>query len=165
MTRSRRIALVLSVCAGLAATAALASSDKAFLTKAMQGDNSEMKLGAMAAQRGASAGIRDFGRMLNTDHAKAKSKVVPIARAHGLTPTDEMTPEAKAEAVKLRGLSGVAFDHEFASYMVDDHRHDIADFEKQAKIGDPATAQIASAQLPTLRKHLETAQSLAKKAG
>lgn len=157
-----RILVTIVACAGLAATAASARSDKEFLTKAMQGDNSEMKLGAMAAQRGDSPGVKDFGRMLNSDHAKAKSEVVPIARAHGLAATDAMAPEAKAEAVKLTGLSGAAFDREFANNMVDDHRHDISDFEKQSKIGDPATAKLARKQLPTLRKHLATAERLAK---
>ena len=162
MTRPTSLFLVAAVCTGLAATGASAASDKAFLTKAMQGDNSEMKLGGLAEQKGSSAGVRQFGQMLHADHAKAKSDVAPVARAHGVALSDEMAPEAKAEAVKLDGLSGSAFDREFASYMVDDHRKDIADFQKQAAIGDRSTASLARAQLPTLRKHLKTAEQLAR---
>ncbi len=162
MKQALRVALIAALVSGVVGTTAYAASDKEFLTKAMQGDNSEMKLGEMAAQRGASPGVRDFGQMLNTDHAKAKSEVVPIAQAHGLQPSDEMAPEAKVEANKLDGLSGRAFDTEFASYMVKDHRADIADFEKQSKVGDRQTADLARKQIPTLRKHLRTAEQLAR---
>ena len=154
---------LLTVVAAMSATAtgALAASDATFLKKAIKGDNSEMTLGKMAQADGASTGVRDFGRMLNEDHAAAKQKTLPVAKAHGVADTEAMAPEAMAEQRKLRGLHGAAFDREFAAYMVKDHKKDISDFEKQAKSGDKATRTLAADTLPTLRKHLETAQSLA----
>jgi putative membrane protein len=147
--------------AGLAITGvALAAPAQDFLKKAIQGDNSEMRLGALAAQKGASAGLRDFGRTLQTDHAKAKQDAVAVARTVGMAPPSDMTPEASAEYGKLKGLSGAAFDHEFASYMVKDHKKDIADFESQAKSGDARTATLAKQTLPSLRKHLTMAERL-----
>ena len=44
------------------------------------------------------------------------------------------------ERQKLAGLSGPAFDREFARYMVKDHKDDISDFSKAAASGDAATA-------------------------
>jgi putative membrane protein len=149
--------------ASVVAGAALASPDQTFLTKALMGDNSEMALGQMAQQRGASAATRDFGRMLNEDHAAAKAKALPVAQQHGVADTSEMAPEAKAEAKKLGTLSGPAFDREFARYMVRDHTKDIADFEKESKRGDSASAALARETLPDLRKHLKTAQQLASR--
>jgi putative membrane protein len=147
--------------AGLLAGSALAGPDQSFLKKALQGDNSEAALGTMAEQHGASPAIRDFGRMLHDDHVAAKAKALPIAQQHGVPNTDEMAPEAKAEAKKLEALSGPAFDREFARYMVSDHTKDIADFEKETQHGDSATAALARETLPDLRKHLKTAQQLA----
>lgn len=141
-------------------TAAFAASDKSFLKKALEGDNSEVALGQMAEKGGASAGTRDFGRMLHTDHAAAKAKALPVAQAHGVSDTDAMAPEAKAEAMRLKRLHGAAFDREFARYMVKDHKKDISDFEKQATTGDAATAGLARDTLPDLRRHLEMAQKL-----
>ena len=54
-----------------------------------------------------------------------------------------------------------AFDREFARYMVQDHKTDISDFEKQVATGDKATADLARQTLPVLRKHLATAEHLA----
>lgn len=139
---------------------ALASGDASFMRKAIEGDNSEMNLGQMATQRGASDGVRSFGQMLNQDHSASRQQAVPIAQALGVAPTDSMTPEARQEARKLRGLSGRAFDHEFVRYMVKDHRKDIGDFERQTRIGDARTREFAQQTLPTLHKHLDTALSL-----
>ncbi len=141
-------------------TSAFAAADSGFLKKALEGDNSEMSLGLMAEKDGASADTRDFGRMLHTDHSAAKAKALPVAKAHGVADTEAMAPEAKAEALKLKGLHGAAFDREFARYMVEDHTKDIADFEKQAQVGDASTAALARETLPDLRRHLETAQKL-----
>ncbi len=145
----------------LLAGSAIAGPDQAFLKKAQEGDNSETALGRMAEHRGASPGVRDFGRMLREDHTAAKAKALPVAQAHGVPETDEMAPEAKAEARKLERLSGRAFDREFARYMVSDHKKDIADFQKEVRRGDRASAALARETLPDLRKHLRTAQQLA----
>ena len=72
-----------------------------------------------------------------------------------------MAPEARAEQKKLKSLRGRAFDHEFTSYMVDDHKKDIADFKKQAGSGDTATRTLAAEALPALKRHLHNAQALA----
>lgn len=144
----------------LIGTAASANTNE-FLRKAIKGDNSEMTLGSLAARRGVSAGVRDFGRMLERDHRAAKADAAPVARRHHIAPPSTMMPEARAEQRKLERLSGRAFDREFARYMVDDHRKDISDFEKEANSRDPADVRaLARHTLPTLRKHLETAQSL-----
>ncbi len=161
MNRPRHLVLAVTVaaCAGLSANA-LAASNQTFLKKAMMGDNSEMRLGQIAAKNGASQKVRDFGQMLNTDHAKAKADVLPVAKAHGVAATDDMTPEAKAEAAKLTPMSGAGFDREFASYMVKDHKKDIADFEQESRTGDRSTSALARKTLPTLRKHLAVAEKL-----
>ena len=161
MRRSLRLALAVAACAGFS-TNALAAGDKAFLKKAVEGDNSEMRLGQMAEQGGSSRGVREFGHMLNTDHAKAKADALPVASAHGLAPTDDMAPEAREEAGRLKGLSGTTFDREFASYMVKDHKKDIADFEKQARVGDQSTARLARTTLPVLHRHMAMAERLTR---
>lgn len=161
MALSRSIRLFLALLGGIGLSlAACSSSGKSFLKKAMEGDNSEMRLGQMAEQRGSSAELRAFGHMLLIDHAKAKVDALPVVRAHGLAPSDEMASEAKNEATKLAGLSGAAFDREFASYMVKDHEQDIEDFTKAAEGSDQDTARLARTTLPVLRKHLATARYL-----
>jgi len=53
-----------------------------------------MMLGQMAAERGASPALRDYGRTLHDDHAKARAHVVPLAQQAGVSISDDPMPEA-----------------------------------------------------------------------
>lgn len=141
-------------------TAAAAAPARHFLDDAMKGDNSEIHLGQLISQRGASSAVRDFGNTLVTDHTQAKSQVTDVARQMHVPTTDAMMPEARSEESKLQHLRGAAFDREVKRYMINDHQKDIAKFQAQARSGDRQTADLARAQLPTLRKHLRIAESL-----
>ena len=76
----------------------------------------------------------------------------------GLSPPSAPNSKQKAMYDRMSKVSGENFDREFAKHMVDDHKKDIKDYEKEAKKNDAAGAYAKEA-LPTLHKHLETAQS------
>jgi putative membrane protein len=153
---------LLAFAASLAATAAFAKPAPAFLKSAAQGDQSEVTLGNLAAQRGASAGIKDYGRRLASDHGGHLTKVQGLARRMHVALPGGMKPDARAVYQRLQRLRGPAFDRMFAQHMVADHKKDIADYEMQAKTGDRQTAALARETLPTLREHLRIAQSLSR---
>ncbi len=142
------------------ATAALAKSDTAFMKDAIQGDLSEMMLGTLAAKKGASEDVRNYGKTLNADHSAAHQQAAALARKMGIVPPSKPMPVATKEYKKLSGMSGRAFDKEFVSYMIKDHKEDIAEFQEQAK-GSDKVAALAKQTLPTLEKHLHIAEHLA----
>lgn len=156
-----RYALAAAAVACLIASPALAKGDKAFLRDAIRGDNSEIALGKLAAEKGASEGVKTFGTTLATDHAMAKDEAAAVAKTMNVTVTDKIKPEASEEMTKLDKLSGTAFDKEFVAYMVKDHEKDVAAFKEKAAEGGTAVPMLAGKTLPTLEKHLQTAQSLA----
>lgn len=152
-------AFVLATALAVPTLAQAKPADK-FLADAIKGDNSEMTLGSLGARRGHSRGVRAFGATLHADHAKGHAQAAAAARRDHVAVPAGMMPEAQAEYGKLQRLSGAAFDREFARYMVEDHKKDIAEFEEQAKTGDRVTRDLATATLPVLRKHLSIAESL-----
>ena len=99
--------------------------------------------------------------MLVEDHSAANEKAIGLAKAHNITPPNEPKAESKGLHDRLARLSGERFDKEFAKAMVEDHKNDIKEFEAQAK-GTDDVARFAKDTLPTLQKHLQTAQSLNK---
>lgn len=141
-------------------TAAAGTLDTAFVTEAIQGDNSEVAIGQLATERGSSQATKDFGKLLTTDHGAHKAKLAALANGAGVTVPSDPSAEGNANLEKLRGLSGAEFDRAFKSAMVEDHQKDIAKYEKQASSGDAQTAALARETLPTLRKHLAAAQAL-----
>jgi putative membrane protein len=144
----------------LASSLAVAAPPAKFLHEAIQGDNSEARLGQLIATRGASSAVRNFGSALVSDHTKAGAQAADVARQMHIPVPGSMMPEAREEYAKLQRLHGAAFDREVRRYMINDHRKDIAAFQEQARSGDRRTGTLAQAQLPTLRKHLQIAESL-----
>ena len=143
-----------------ASSTAIAAPASKFLHDAIKGDNSEMRLGRLIAQRGNSVAVRRFGNTLVADHGTARAQAVIVAHRMGLAVPSTAMPEAVAEYNKLLRLRGHAFDREVRRYMIRDHEKDIAEFRDQARHGERRTATLAQAQLPTLRKHLRLAESL-----
>ena len=139
-----------------------AAVDAAFVTDGIKGDTAEVAIGQLAALKGSTAAVRDFGKMLVTDHGAHKQQLIDLANSAGIPVPPEPAEAGHANLLKLQGLSGAAFDKTFASMLVDSHHKGIAKNEQQAKSGDPKTAAIARATLPVLKKHLAMAESLAK---
>jgi putative membrane protein len=58
-------------------------------------------------------------------------------------------------------LTGADFDREYGKMMLSDHRKDVSEFEKQSTRGTDADLKaFASKTLPTLKEHLQMAESL-----
>jgi len=161
---SRPVPAILAViCVGALATAAYAASDQAFLKKALESDNAEIALSQMAEHKGVSQATKDLGQMLVNDHTAHRTKVLLLAKTHGVADTQAMGAGGRLEEVKLKLLDGPSFDREFARYMVHDHQKDITAFRDESHAADPAIADLAKQTLPTLHKHLDAAETLEHK--
>ena len=134
-----------------------------FLTDAIKGDNGEIRMGQAAQKMGSTQGVKDFGKMLETDHTKHKDMVVQVAKAMNVPIPDGTTPEADSAYKMATSMSGAGFDKDFLAMMVKDHQAAIDKFQQEAASTDPAqVTDLAKQSLPTLKNHLETAQSLQK---
>jgi putative membrane protein len=136
-------------------------ASQAFLSKAIEGNYAEVEMGKLAQKNGASDAVKSFGKMLETDHADAAQKASQVAQSLNVTPPTGPNKQQKADYDKMAKMSGAAFDKMFAEHMVKDHKKDIGAYQKAAKAKD-AAGQYAGNTLPTLQKHLETAQSIQK---
>lgn len=155
----RRVILISTAALALAGAAHAQNDDKArhFLKDAMEGDNSEVMLGKLAVAQGDAT--KSYGQMLVDDHSMHLPKVEKVAAGLNVPKDSETMPAAQKERDKLKGLHGADFDKEFAKYMAKDHKKDIADYEKAAKMPG-AVGQLAQQTLPTLHKHLDEAKRL-----
>lgn len=158
----------LSFAIGLAtfgiATAApsINKADQKFVTDAIQGDLAEVQLGKLAQDKSMNDQVRSFGDMLVMDHSANNEKAGALASNLGITAPTEPSEAQTAMYDRLSKLSGSAFDRQFAKEMVDDHRKDIRQFNKEAKSSNEQVAGFAKDTLPTLHKHLDAAESLTK---
>lgn len=137
----------------------LVKADQNFLNKAMEGDLAEINMGKLAQQKGQSQDVKQFGQMLEQDHGQHLEKAKQTAQQMGFTPPTEPNAKQKKTYDQLSKLSGAQFDRQFAQDMVKDHKEAISTFGKQAKSKGPL-ADFAQQTVPTLQKHLRTAESL-----
>jgi len=159
----RKLVPIAAVFVALSASAV--AQDKAsqkFITEAIQGNHAEVQMGQLAQQNGQSSEVKAFGQMLQNDHGAAVQKAQEAAKGVGAS-NISAGPNAKQKADhdKMAKMNGAAFDKVFAAHMVKDHKKDIAAYQKASKKQD-AAGQYAQQTLPTLQKHLETAQSIQK---
>lgn len=143
-------------------TQKLSKADQTFLKEAIQGDMAEVQMGQLAQQKGQAEDVKQFGQMLQQDHGQHLQQAQQQAQQFGVTPPTEPSAEAKKMHEKLSKLSGAQFDKQFAKDMVADHKKDIAKYQKQAK-GKGPLASFAEQTIPTLQKHLQTAQQIENK--
>ncbi len=140
----------------------LAKADQNFLNDSIQGDLAEIDVGKLAQQKGNTQDVKQFGQMLEQDHSQHLQKAKQTAQQMGLTAPSEPNAKQKKTYDRLSKLSGTQFDQQFAQDAISDHKQDISKFEKEAKSTGPL-ADFAQQTLPTLQKHLQTAQSLAQR--
>jgi putative membrane protein len=141
--------------------AAKMSSDEKFAEAAAIGGMEEVELGRIAAAKGASDEVRQFGQHMVDDHSKAGDDLKQVASGKGWTLPAALDAKHQAEVQKLSALSGDKFDKEYVEMMLKDHKKDVAEFQKEAAGGaDADIKSFASRTLPTLQEHLQMIQRI-----
>ena len=141
--------------------ATMSSQDRNFLMDAAEGGMMEVELGRVAAQKGTSEAVKQFGQKMVDDHGQANTELMSIATSKGVTLSTELDEKHRAHVTKLSSLTGAEFDREYSKMMLSDHTKDVSEFEKESSKGtDPDLKAFAAKTLPTLQQHLELAKAL-----
>lgn len=137
--------------------------DKKFLKDATMGGLTEVELGKLAAEKGSSDAVKQFGQKLAQDHGQANELLKQIAAKENVEAPASLDSKHQSRVDKLSKLSGPEFDKAFVKDQVKDHQKDISDFQAEAQYGsDPNVKAAAAKLLPTLQQHLEQAKDLSK---
>jgi putative membrane protein len=134
---------------------------KDFVMKAASGGMLEVQLGQMAADKAKNQRVKDFGNMMVTDHSKANDELKSLAAANNITIPTGLLPQHQKHLDMMSKMSGSGFDKHYMDMMVNDHKEDIGEFQKEANSSgnDPFKA-FAGKTLPVLQKHLDSAQTI-----
>ncbi|MBC7930988.1 MAG: DUF4142 domain-containing protein [Rubrivivax sp.] len=137
------------------------AADQKFAMEAAMGGMMEVELGRMAAQKGASDEVRQFGQRMVDDHTKAGDELKRIAEGKGMVLPTAPDPKHQMEMQKFSALSGEKFDKEYVKMMIKDRKKAVALFQKEASGGmDAELKSFASSTLPTLQEHWQMIQRI-----
>ena len=98
-----------AVGATAAATVGQVSTD-AFVTNAAIGDMYEIQAGQIAQKKGQSAGVKDFGKMMVTEHTAMTNTMKPLIVAAGKTAPTGLDERRKGLIDNLNAASAADFD-------------------------------------------------------
>ena len=134
-----------------------------FVTRASSSNMLEIASGQLAVNQGVNTEVKAFGQHMVNDHGQTATEMATLATRKGWTVPSAMLPEHQQMYDALKGLTGDAFDKQFAVMMVTSHQQTIDLFEKAASnsgVPDGDLRSFASGKLPTLKAHLQEAQQL-----
>lgn len=112
----------------------------------------EVAWGKLAAQKGRDPNVKNFGNRMVTDHSKANSELMALAKEEGVS-----LPRAKSPG-KWRS------DRDYINMMVKDHEKDLAGFQKEANnAADPDLKRFADKYSKVVQSHLDMAKGIQSK--
>lgn len=132
-------------------------------------NTADIETGELAAERGTSKEVREFGAMLARDHKMVRQQGRDLAKKLGVTPTPpnpDPSAKAHADAMKmLRGKRGADFDHAFLQYEVEFHRSviDAVQSTLLPAIQNAELKDLVVKVAPAFAAHMAAADNLDKK--
>ena len=164
------LAATLSAAASSTTAPGAAALDDATIVAIFDAANSaDIETGALAAERGSSREVREFGSMLVNAHTLVRQKGRELARKLGVVPTppkdDQSTKDHAAAMARLRDLSGAAFDQAFLQHERTFHKA-VLDAVKTTLLPAIQNAELKALVVevaPAFEAHLLAAENLEKK--
>ena len=128
----------------------------------------DIETGKLAAKRGQSTEVRQFGAMLARDHDMVRQQGRDLAKKLGVTPTppagDKSAQDQAAVIRRLSALSGAEFDRAFLQREVQFHKDVIAAIKTTLlpAIKNEELKALVVKVAPAFEAHLQMAENLGK---
>jgi putative membrane protein len=140
-----------------------AMQDKAFVHSALEGNLAEVQMGQLAAQKGSSDDVKQFGQKMVNDHTQLNNQMKQAAQQLDVRPPKGLSKKDKEEVAKLQNLSGTQFDNAYIEAMLKDHKKDLSDLKQEAQnTQNPALKQVAQQDAQVVDQHLQLIQQIAR---
>lgn len=151
----------------IAAAAAIPNDAATFMSAAAASDLFETQSSKLALEKSKNKDIRDFAKMMITDHAKTTQGVKDAAQKANLTvPTPTLNADQQQMMAALHAASGDAFDQTYLQQQLAGHQQALALMQNYAESGDtPALQNAAKTAIPIVQKHLARLKELTKQGG
>lgn len=131
-----------------------------FVVDAVDARRMDYAEGKLAAERGTTSAIRDYGQLMLRDQTQLLAELNAVA-AHEQITVPETLGAAKADHLReLMELNGEKFDKAFISSITIDHKRDVGEFKKASGFEQPVISAYAARRLPLIQAHLEKIEAI-----
>jgi putative membrane protein len=129
-----------------------------FIKVAGKTDEFERETGKLAAQRGASSEVRDFGQQMVKDHTQTTQDLMQAAKEAGLNPPagpPSLAPDQKKELQMLGDADKAEFDALYLAFQAKAHDAALGLMKGYAANGtNEVLAKAAGKTAPMVKEHL-----------
>lgn len=139
--------------------------DDEFLRQAVESGLAQIEFGKLAVAKG-SPDVKEFGQKMIDDHTAINKDMAGVADELGVMVPTKMNKQDQEEYKKLRALSGDAFEREYITLEVRDHREDLHQYRLEVmNATDQRLQNQVSSESGILREHMRLASDLAQQKG
>jgi putative membrane protein len=133
-----------------------------FLVKSADARMMDKMEGAMAAKKGTTVAVRQYGMLMVKDQAILLNKLKALAAAKNISLPNGISNKKESGRADLSEKTGKDFDDKFIKMMRIDHERDVKMFSKAASSDDKDIRSFASKYLPMIQLHLDKINALEK---
>jgi putative membrane protein len=147
----------------LALAACGAPSAPDFVQTAAMSDMYEVEAGKIAAAKGQSDAVKQFGQHMVEAHSQTTAELKGIVQAENINVTLPTALDEKHQRMieDLNAAHEADFDKTYAKQQVSAHEKAVDLFSQYADKGDDAVVKVFAAKtLPAIKQHLEEAKAL-----
>lgn len=131
--------------------------DENFVEDAIEANKKELHLLQLAQQKGTNVKLREEAKKMEADHTQLDNTLRSYARANNM----EIKEDGELKTALDDKEAGNDWDNEWTDNMIDEHQQLIRKFENaRDKSLSTELKEIVNNALPTLRNHLNSAESL-----
>jgi len=157
------VAVSLSVLAcsnGIGSNSNVDQNTVLFVKNGIEGGLTEIKASGLAITNSNNQKVIAFAKMLIDDHTKTNDDLKKLESDKKIDGTDTISSAHNLVLNSLSKKSGTAFDKIYLQIMVADHEQAIKLFTTATSDTDPDIAKFATATLPALKMHLDSANAI-----
>jgi len=138
------------------ATIIVGKDDAKFVTTIAQACLAEIKIGAMAKQKGTDKRIKNFGAMMVKDLTKGKGRLIALAKSKKITLPDSISTADQQSIADLDKKEGKDFDSAYLDKTREDYKRALDLFTTTSKTAyDPQIKAFAAQNILTIQRHLD----------
>ena len=129
-------------------------ADRAFVAKVSQGGLYEVEAGRVAAAKGQSPFVKDFGVLESHDHEGVNAELKHIAGMTGVSIAPGLNAEFTQRLDKLKAVPAAQFDSYYVADMKQIHNNDEGLFAQEADQGSMPYKMFAHQTAVLVKAHL-----------
>lgn len=135
--------------------------DTKFAVAIADGSMFEVEASKLAATNASAANVKDFAKMMVTDHSGANTELKDVATKKNISLPMALSEAKQKKYNDLAAKKGADFDKAYVDCMVDEHKDAVEALQKEAEKGNDAELRSwAAGKLATIQHHLEVIRSI-----